>query len=231
MQDNLIAELFEAGAHIGRSKSRRHPKMSCYVFGTRSNIEIFNLQATEAKLGEAEVFLKQLGKENKLVLWVGTKPAARMYIKEVAMRLGHPYIVERWLGGILTNFKVLEARLKYWQQLEREAAEGLLEKYVKKERLLKLNELRKLARMFGGLRALTTIPDAIVIIDPGEELTAQREAIKKKVPVVGLLNTDCNPTEILYPIPLNDDAAKVIQLVTERLGSAYEAGKQEGVSQ
>src|SRR3989338_6150053 len=152
----FIEELFEAGAHMGRSKSRRHPKMARYIFGTRSNVEIFNLQATETQCIEAEAFIKELGKENKLILWVGTKPAARAYIKEAASRLGQPFITERWLGGILTNFKVLEGRLKYWQQLEHEAAEGLLEKYVKKERLLKLNELRKLARMFGGLRSLPT---------------------------------------------------------------------------
>ncbi len=224
-----VEALFEVGAHVGHSKARRHPKMEKYIFGTRNNIEIFNLPLTETKLKEAEAYLKELGKQKKLVLWVGTKPAARKHIEAIAQRLSLPYVAERWLGGILTNFKAIEGRLMHWQQLEREVAEGGLDKYVKKERLLKLVELRKLTRMFGGLRTMTTIPEALVAVDPREEVTAIAESLKKKLSIVALLNNDCNPQGIAYPIPANDDSTQVIAMVLERLASAYEAGKREGV--
>lgn len=220
-----ISALFEAGAHMGHSKSRRHPKMAPFIFGTRNNIEIFDLEQTETRIQKAEEFLRELGKNAKLVLWVGSKPAARKHVERVAAGLGMPMVVERWLGGLLTNFKVLEGRLRYWQALETEVAHGGLEKYVKKERLLKLVELRKLTRMFGGLRPLTRIPDAIVVVDPAEEFTASKEAFSKHVPLIALLNSDCNPEGILYPIPANDDATKTIELIVERLGKAYQEGK------
>lgn len=221
--------LFEAGAHIGHTKARRHPKMSKYVFGVRNNVEIFNLQATESKLHEAEAFMKELGRQKKLVLFAGTKPAARKFIDAVANKIGMPYVTERWLGGILTNFKAIEGRLTHWKQLEQEVAEGGLEKYVKKERVMKLNELRKLIRMFGGLRTLSAIPEALVVVDPREETTAVSEARKKGLSIIAILNNDCNPDGILYPIPANDDSVKVIDMILERLVSAYEQGKKEGI--
>ncbi|MEK9175321.1 MAG: 30S ribosomal protein S2 [Patescibacteria group bacterium] len=220
-----LERLFEAGAHIGHSKVRRNPKMSKYIFGIRNNIEIFNLQLTESKLKEAEGYMYELGKNKKLVLFVGSKPAARKYVSMAAKRLGMPCVTERWLGGVLTNFKAMEARLAYWQNLEREVNDGGLDKYVKKERILKLTELRKLTRMFGGLRSLTRIPDAIVIIDPKEENTATQEARKKNLKIIALLNNDCNPEEIAYPIPANDDSAEVISVILDHLTNAYETGK------
>ena len=226
-----LEALFNAGAHIGHSKVRRHPKMSKYVFGTRNNVEIFDLQSTVDRLKDAEAFIKELGRHKKLVLLVGSKPAAHKYVEEAAQKMSMPYVTERWLGGILTNFKAIEGRLSYWQNLEKEVAEGGLEKYVKKERVLKLVELRKLNRMFGGLRSLTAIPQAMIIVDSNEEHTATSEAIKKNVPIIALLNNDCNPNGIAYPIPANDDSTKTVSLILSRLADAYEEGKREGVPQ
>ena len=220
-------ELFEAGAHIGYSKSRRHPKMNNFIFGTRNNMEIFDLTLTAEKLAGAEEFLKRLGKEGGAVLWVGTKPAAKEHILKTGQALGQPRVAERWLGGTLTNFKVFEGRLLYWANLENEAKSGGFEKYLKKEKLLKEGELRKLERMFGGIKSLKALPAALVVVDPLEEKTAMSEARRKRIPVVALLNTDCNPEGIAYPIPVNDNSSAAIALILGKLKEAYEAGIKE----
>lgn len=225
-----IEELFDLGAHIGHSKSRRHPKMKKFIFGTRNNIELFDLEKAIAALTVAEDFVTSLGRAGKTIMWVGSKPAARKAIREAGDKLAMPFVTERWLGGMLTNFKVIEERLNYWKRLEKEVASGDLEKYVKKERLLKVAELRKLTRMFAGLRNLKTIPDAMIIVDPGYEDTALSEAIQKRLPIVAILNNDCDPTGVKYPIPTNDDSLSVVDLMVNRLVAAYEAGKREFVS-
>lgn len=216
-----IEELFEAGAHLGYSKERRYPKMREYIFSTRNNIEIFDLGKTFAKITEAEEFLAGMGKEKKDVFWVGTKPSAKAHISEAGAKTNMPYVTGRWLGGTLTNFKVLEGRLAYWNQLESEEKSGGFEKYSKKERLVKMTELKKLARMFSGLRNLKNMPGALIIVDPGEEKTALAEAKKKNIPVVALLNVDCDPTGIAYPIPINDNSSAAISLVLKTLAAAY----------
>ncbi|MBI2020954.1 30S ribosomal protein S2 [Candidatus Giovannonibacteria bacterium] len=222
-----IEVLFKAGAHIGYGKERRHPKMKPFIFGVRNNIEIFDLEKTLAKLKESEEFVKSLGAGGKIVLFVGTKPASSSQIESVGKRLGMPYVSERWLGGTITNFKVIESRLIYLDGLEREANSGELEKYVKKERLDKMAEIRKLSRMLGGIRSLKRLPDAIFIVDPMEEKTAFSEARRKNLPIVALLNTDCNPEGISHPIPANDNSAAVVSIVLERIAAAYEKGKNE----
>lgn len=216
-----VEELFEAGAHIGYSQKRRHPKMGEYIFGTGNDVEIFDLSKTLAKIEKAEEFLKGAAKEKKGVLWVGSKPAAKAHIKEAGAKTGMPYVAERWLGGTLTNFKVFEGRLAYWAKLEDEEKSGGFEKYSKKERLVKKTELNKLARMFEGLRNLKALPSAIIAVDPGEERTAIAEAKKKNIPVVALLNVDCDPTGIAYPIPINDSSSAAIALVLKKLADSY----------
>ena len=225
--DAFLETLFEAGAHVGHSKSRRHPQMERFVFGVRNNIEIFDLQQTAFLLEAAEQFLVSLGQEGRVVLWVGTKPAARGHIERVAQDLGASYVSGRWLGGLLTNFKEIAKRLEYWKRLESEAESGELEKYVKKEKLMKIGELRKMTRIFSGLRALKSVPDAIVIVDPRNEKTALREAKKKNIPIVALLNSDCDPDGIRYPIPMNDGSTAAIKIILERLGTAYRNGQNE----
>ncbi|OGF61189.1 30S ribosomal protein S2 [Candidatus Giovannonibacteria bacterium RIFCSPHIGHO2_01_FULL_45_33] len=222
-----IETLFSAGAHLGYGKSTRHPKMKEYIFGSRNNVEIFDLERTAKKLKDAEDYLHKLGANKKTVLWVGTKPAAASVIAETAKKLGAPYVNERWLGGTLTNFKIIEARLAYWANLESEKEAGGFDKYVKKEKLLKMTELRKLQRMLGGIKNLKFLPEAVVIVDPKEESTAFSESKRKKIPVVALLNTDCDPRGVSFPIPANDNSASSVSLILERLAAAYEAGTKE----
>ncbi|QQG42415.1 MAG: 30S ribosomal protein S2 [Candidatus Giovannonibacteria bacterium] len=222
-----IEQLFVAGAHIGYTKSRRHPKMSEFVFGTRNNVEVFDLVKTEAKLKEAEEFLRALGKAGGTVLWVGTKAPARAHVEAAGKKTKSPYVFERWLGGTLTNFKIFEGRLGHLVKLEAEEKAGEFEKYSKKEKMMKTIEIKKLARMFGGLRPLKSLLGALVIVDPGEEKTALAEAERKNIPVVALLNVDCDPRDVNYPIPLNDNSSAAIALVLDRLALAYEAGLRE----
>ena len=226
-ENTEIGELFDAGAHVGYSKTRRHPKMREFIFGTRNNIEVFDLGKTLTNLKTAEEFLKSLGKESKAVLWVGSKPPASRFIREAAKKTGMPYVAERWLGGTLTNFKIFEGRLAHLAKLEAEEKSGEFEKYSKKEKLLKLIEIRKLGRMFEGLKNVKSLPQALVIVDPGEEKTALSEARRKNIPVVALLNVDCDPQNIKYAIPANDNSSAVISLILNRLAAAYEAGLAE----
>ena len=219
-----LETLFSAGAHLGYGKSTRHPKMQSYIFGNRNNIEIFDLEQTLIKIKAAEAYLNELGQNKKVVLWVGTKPSASTTIEEVAHKLNQPFVNDRWLGGTLTNFKVIDGRLKYWANLESEKETGGFEKYVKKEKLLKMVEMRKLSRMLRGIKTMKTLPDAMVIVDPKEESTAFSEARRKNIPVVAILNTDCDPTNISYPIPANDNSTSVAALILNYLAAAYEAG-------
>lgn len=227
MPTPAVEALFAAGTHIGYSKARQNPRMKEFIFGVRNNVEIFDLALTDEKLAEAEEFLKSLGREGKQVLWVGSKPSAKMHIEQAAQALGMPYVSLRWLGGTLTNMKIFEQRLSHWDRLEKELESGGFDKYVKKERLLKMVELRKLSRMFGGLKSMKSLPAALVVVDPAEEKTAVSEARRKKIPIIALLNSDCNPEGILHPIPGNDNVSSSIALILERLKDAYTSGRSE----
>lgn len=227
MPETFIKELFDAGAHIGYSRSRRHPKMADFIFGVRNNIEIIDLESSEKRVAEAEEFLKSLGKENKKIMIIGTKPNIKEYVREMATALNMPYVAERWLGGTLTNFKVLGGRIAYLFKLEEEEKTGGFEKYAKKEKLVRKMKLEKLKNMFEGLRNLKSLPDALIIIDPRNEKTALLEAIKKHIPVIALLNVDCDPVNIHYPIPVNHNSQKAVSLILERLGKAYAQGLKE----
>lgn len=230
MQENPeIKALFDTGAHVGYSKTRRHPKMDEYIFGTRNNVEIFDLDKTLAKLKEAEEVSRSLGRGGKNILWVGTKPAAARHVENIGERLNAPYVAKRWLGGTITNFKVIGGRLSYLNQLESEESSGGFAKYVKKEKLIKEAELAKLKRNFKGIRNLKGAPDTLFIVDPGEESAAFREAKRKNIPVIAIANSDCNPEGIKYVIPANDNSSATIALILDRLASAYESGLKEKV--
>lgn len=226
-KNGFLSELFSAGGHIGYSRSRRHPKMQDFVFGTRNNVEIIDLEIVEKKIVEAEEFLKKLGKEGKNLLIVGTKPNAQKYVKEMGVALGMPYVSQRWLGGTLTNFKVLGGRIVYLQKLEEEEKTGGFEKYAKKEKTVRKIKFEKLRNMFEGLRNLKSISDAIIIIDPRGEQTALSEARVKNIPVIALMNIDFSPENIDYPIPVNHNSQKAISLILARLQKAYEEGLKE----
>lgn len=230
-KNNFLGKLFDAGGHIGYSRMRRHPKMRDFIYGMRNNVEVIDLEITEKKIIEAEDFLKKLGKEGKVLLIAGTKPNVKNLVKEMSIALNMPYVVGRWLGGTLTNFKVLGNRIAFLRNLEEEEKIGGFEKYTKKERTVKKIKLEKLQNMFEGLRNLKSIPDALIIVDPRKEKTALAEATKKNIPVVALMNIDTNPENIQYPIPMNHNSQKAVLLVLERLKKAYEEGLKEKPSE
>ena len=226
-KDGFVEELFNAGAHVGYSRSRCHPKMRNFVFGMRNNIEIIDLEVSQKKIIEAEEFLKKLGKDGNNLLVVGTKPNVKNHVKEMGIVLNMPYVSERWLGGTLTNFKVLSGRIAFLRKLEEEEKTEGFEKYTKKERVLIKMKLEKLRNMFDGLRNLKSIPDTIIIVDPREEKTALLEANKKNISVIALMNVDSSPENIKYPIPINHNSQKAVSLILGRLTKAYEEGVKE----
>lgn len=226
--DRELEEMFKAGVHFGYSRSARHPKMSPYIFGLRNNVEIFDLEKTKTKLEEAEVFVRETGKEKKIIVFVGTKPAIRDLVKKAAQEAGAPYVIERWLGGSITNFSIIRKRMDYYENLKNEKESGELDKYTKKERLEIAKKLEKLERNFGGLLSLKKLPDAVLIVDPKEEKTAAKEAADKNIPVIAILNSDTNPENISYSIPANDASRASVDYLLSKIAKAYREGKETG---
>ncbi len=227
LEKDNINKLFDAGAHFGYSRARRHPKMKEFIFALRNNIEIIDLKRLEDKIKNAEKFIHSLGKEGKYIIFAGTKPNAKEIIKKIGTRLKMPYVSERWLGGTLTNMKVIAGRLSHLKKLEEEEKTNGFQKYVKKERIKKLQEIEKLKKMFDGIRQLNGLPHAMIIVDPVKEKTAFSEAQKKNIPIIALMNVNCNPVGIAYPIPMNDNSFSATSLVLEMFASAYENGVKE----
>ncbi len=223
-EDKELEEMFRAGVHFAYSRSRRHPKMSPFIYGIKSNVEIFDLENVRVSLRKAEDFLKNLGESKKPVLWVGTKPSVRNFISGIAKDLSHPFITERWLGGILTNAKVIKERLRYFEDLKAKQASGELEKYTKREKLEILREIQDLSRYLSGLENIKNEIFAIVIVDPKEEKTAFLEALKVKLPVVAILSSDNDLTKVAYPIPANDSSPSSVGYLLERLARAWKEG-------
>jgi small subunit ribosomal protein S2 len=219
-----LEEMFMVGVHFGYSRQSRHPKMKPYIFGVRNNVEIFDLEKTRGCLERAEKFLESLAKEGKKILVVSTKPGIRQLVEEVAKDLNMPYVSERWLGGILTNFKIIKNRLDYFVNLRKKKETGELNKYTKKEISRFNKELSRLERFLGGLEPLNTLPAALVIIDPKKEKTALRESFQMSVPAVAVLNSDSDPTGIAYPIPANDASLVSVKYLLSRLMKAYKNG-------
>ncbi|MBI2628008.1 MAG: 30S ribosomal protein S2 [Candidatus Niyogibacteria bacterium] len=220
--DQELEKMFKAGVHFGYSRSRRHPKMTPYIFGLRNNAEVFDLEKIKVKLKEASAFIRELGKEKKTVVLVGTKPAIRDIVEKAAREAGLPYVNERWLGGFITNFPVIRKRMDYYENLKNEKESGGLEKYTKKERLEIAKELAVLGRNFDSLLALKKLPDALLIVDPENEKTAAKEAADKKIPVVAILNSDSNPENISYPIPANDASRASVDYLLSKITEAYQ---------
>jgi small subunit ribosomal protein S2 len=225
--DPSLEGLFRAGVHFGYARTRRHPRMRNFVAGVKSNIEIFHLEKVWTELSRALAFMESLGKEKSAVLWVGTKPAAAETIQKIAEEFGHPYVNKRWIGGTLTNNKVIRDRINYWQGLVEKKKSGELAKYTKQEQLMIQREIDRLSVSFGGLVSYASMPKAMVIIDTNEEVNALREAQLKRIPVVALMNTDCDPDGITYPIPGNDNAPHSISYILGKLHEAYKKGISE----
>jgi len=218
-------EMMDAGVFYGRKKSKTNPKMRPFVLANRGGIEIINLQKTEELMDEAAAFIKEKARNNGLVLLVGTEPAAEVSVKALAKKLGIPYVTTRWVGGAITNFKIINKRVEHLKTLRTDLASGaLVSKYTKKERLEMEREMNRLEELMGGLEAMTKEPDLVVIIDPILHHTALSEANTKKISVVALANVDADPDKISYIVPGNDKARKSIEWFLERVGKAYEEG-------
>lgn len=227
LADPEMEEMVKAGVHMGHAKSKNHPAMQPYLFGVRNTVSILDLVKTKEKLAAARSFLRQVGAKGGLVLLVGTRPAARRVIEELAGRTQMPYFTERWIGGTLTNFKVIRQRVEYLERLEAEKAKGEFEKYTKRERMGKEEEIVRLKKFFDGLRPLTRLPEALCVVDTTHDTTAVREARRMKIPIVALVDTNANADLIDYPIPSNDDALPAVRYMVGRMGEAIEEGLKE----
>lgn len=222
--DQELEAMMKAGVHLGHAKTKDHPSMKRHIFGVRNTISVIDLVQTKEALAKAKQLLSDITGRGGLVLLVGTRPAARKMILDIAEKTGMPYFVERWIGGTLTNFKVIGKRVEYMMQLEQDKKTGALEKYTKKERLGKDEELARLTRMFDGLRTLKRLPDAVFIVDTTYDDTAVNEARKMKIPIIALCDTNANAAVIDYPIPSNDDALPAVRYMIGEIGKAIEEG-------
>lgn len=224
METVSINELVEAGVHFGCRVSRWNPKMAPYIYGRRNLIHVIDLKQTLRGIFRARNVLYHLAAEGSSVLWVGTKRQVKGVIAEVGERTGMPIVTERWIGGTLTNFSVIRGRLRRLEELERFEEDGTINNYSKKMIASLRRERRKIERNLGGIREMTAIPGAMVVVDPAREYNAVREARKMGLVVIGLLDTDCDPSQVDIVIPGNDDALKSVRLLVEQLAVSVEEG-------
>lgn len=220
-KDQLIDKLFSVGAHFAYAPSRRHPSLAPFIFGSKGGTELFDLEKTAACLEQALTFVTKLAQDRKVILFVSGKAEARTALERVAQRLNLPYVAGRWIGGTLTNFPEIRKRLSRLQELSDMREKGELVKFTKRERLLIDREIADLELMFGGLRGMTKLPDALVVVDPRQEKGAIDEAVQYKIPVIALMNSDCDKTPISYPIPGNDASQQNIEFVLDEIAKAY----------
>jgi len=212
-----VEEMAKAGLHLGHKTSKVHPKMFPFIFGVRNTVHIIDLEKTKQKFEEALKFIQQLVAENKTILFVGTKPQVKDLVKEIAEKLGCPYVNERWLGGTFTNFEVIRKRAEYLKDLEKKKAEGFFEKYTKKERLEIEKKIQKLEKKFGGIKEMEKLPDAIFICDMVKDKLAVKEAREKGIKIIAISDTNSDPTLADYPIPANDDSISSVKYILEKV--------------
>ena len=225
-----IDRMFAVGAHFGYSKSRRHPSIKPYIFGAKNWVEIIDLEKTEDLLKEATQFAKKLGAEGKKILFVGSKEEAKAAIEEGAGTVDMPYVTGRWIGGTITNFSEIKKRLNKLEDLSSKKDKGeLAQKYTKKEQVMLDREIDNLKTNFLGIGSMTEIPHALFVVDTKKEDTAVKEAKQKRIPVIGLLNSDSNLTEIDYPIVANDATRTSIKFFVDEIVNAYKEGVKEGL--
>ncbi len=221
-----MKQLLEAGVHFGHQTKRWDPKMAEYIYQARNGIHIIDLQKTSKKIDEAYAFVKEVSEEGKTVLFVGTKKQAQDCVKEAAEKSGMFYVDQRWLGGMLTNFKTIRTRVERLKKLEAMEEDGTFEVLPKKEVSKLRNEMEKLQKNLGGIKEMTRLPGAIFVVDPKNERIAVLEAKKLGIPVIGLVDTNCSPEDVDYPIPGNDDAIRAVKLITDVMANAVIEGKQ-----
>jgi small subunit ribosomal protein S2 len=220
-----MKELLEAGVHFGHQTKRWNPKMKEFIFGERNGIYIIDLQKTHRLLQEALQHVQELAAQGRIILFVGTKRQAQEAVAEEAQRCGMPYVNERWLGGLLTNFVTVRKSLDRLKELEMVAGDSRQERLTKKELARLEKERLKLEKNLLGIKGMKTVPDAVFVIDTRKEAIAVKEARKLKVPVIGIVDTNCDPDEVDYVIPGNDDALRAIKLFAGRMADAILAGR------
>ena len=221
-----MKQLLEAGVHFGHQTRRWNPKMARYIFTERNGIYIIDLQKTVKKVDEAFNFVRNLATEGGTMLFVGTKKQAQESVKDEAERCGMYFVNERWLGGMLTNFQTIQKRVDRLRVLERMEAEGVFEVLTKKEVSALRHEMEKLERFLGGIKNMKKLPDALFIVDPRKERIAVAEARRLHIPIVAIVDTNCDPDEIDVVIPANDDAIRAVKLLTAKMADAIIEGQQ-----
>ena len=221
-----MKQLLEAGVHFGHQTRRWDPRMAPYIFTARNGIYIIDLQKTAKKIDEAYAVLKSIVDEGKTVIFVGTKKQAQDCMKEAAEKCGMYYVNQRWLGGMLTNFATIEKRIERLNELEKMQEDGTFDVLPKKEVILLKKEMDKLEKNLGGIKNMKEMPGVLFIVDPKKERNAILEARKLNIPTVGLIDTNCNPEDVDYVIPGNDDAIRAVKLIADTMANAIIEGRQ-----
>ena len=221
-----MKQLLEAGVHFGHQTRRWNPKMAEYIYMERNGIYIIDLQKTVKKLEEAYAFVRELAENGQSILFVGTKKQAQEAVKEEAERVGMYYVNARWLGGMLTNFKTMRTRVDRLAQLKRMQEDGTFDMLPKKEVMKHLGEIEKLEKYLGGVKDMKKLPGALFVVDPRKEHNAIAEARKLNIPIVAIVDTNCDPDEVDYVIPGNDDAIRAIRLISATMANAVQEGRQ-----
>ncbi|MBN2186134.1 MAG: 30S ribosomal protein S2 [Dehalococcoidia bacterium] len=227
IESGLLKQLLEAGAHFGHHTSYWHPKMKRYIFTQRNGIHIIDLEQTVAMLGKACIFVQALVAQGQSILFVGTKKQAQQAVEEEAIRCGMSYVNQRWLGGMLTNFATIQTRIDYLVHLEEKKEKGEFDSLSKKERLKSEKEILRLNARMGSFKEVTSLPGALFVVDPIKDKIALAEARKLTIPVIAIVDTNCSPDNIDYPVPANDDAIKAIKLICGKIADAVIEGKNE----
>src|SRR5512135_700823 len=225
-----MRQMLEAGVHFGHQTRFWNPKMAPFIFGHRNKIHIINLERTLDQFQAATKFVRQLASNRGTILFVGTKRQARETIVEEAQRAGMPYVDQRWLGGMLTNFKTVKVSIKRLKEMEQMASEGGLERMSKKEALTNQREIEKLNKSIGGIKDMTALPDAIFVIDVGYHKIAIQEAAKLGIPVVAVVDTNHSPEGVTYVIPGNDDSSRAVRLYARGIADAVLEGKSQALA-
>ena len=221
-----MKQLLEAGVHFGHQTRRWDPRMAEYIFQARNGIHIIDLQKASKKIDEAYEFIKEQVEEGKTVLFVGTKKQAQECMKEAAIKSGMFYVDQRWLGGMLTNFDTIQKRIQRLKDLETMEQDGTFDVLPKKEVIILKKEMEKLEKNLGGIKDMDKLPGVIFLVDPKKERIAILEAKKLGIPTVGIVDTNCNPEDLDYPIPGNDDAIRAVKLIADVMANAVIEGKQ-----
>ncbi len=225
-KDTALLEMLQAGVHFGHKTSKKHPKMDPFVFGSRNGISIIDLEQTYEKMEIALKTLEELAENNKKILFLGTKHQAAKLLKETAESVEMPYIIVRWIGGLLTNFGSVSELMRKLTKLKSDRESDVFaQRYTKKERLVIEREIERLTRLVGGIEKMEKLPDALFVVDCQKEKTAVVEANRLGIPVIAIVDTNVNPIRIQYPIPANDDGVKSINYIVTRVQKAVQAGK------